>query len=825
MDAVTNLPEIRGAGDNLSPADLISPVMKGPRRTANPTTRAVLGQSNLSNCTPAAEEVECLPGTPKLYESVQPAMDDEERDQLAQQERLIKFGMMLDNFKTGKAKASPASKAPVEATTPRSPPSSGVVTPVRRLKEEPTEKGSPAPPTRSTLAEHPNELKRTPLGLSRHRAWRLSGLQTGAEYDIASPITTIGGEEPIYATPVGLRSARKVLVGSTEKPRAVTFGPATDAAASPGFYTPARIDASDGIGSDIYMEVNAEEGTPAGPREYFLAAGGAPLPTPHTAKFGFTATPGPMRAFMGQYVDVQTPETKANAEYIDIGSETGCSPAPAYNNGDESAPYTPYATVIGDEEDEEAQIALKPRVARSVIFQHAATGSVQLISEFLDSGKTDINAIDNCGRSPLMYSLQYGMIECAEWILGKGADANIQDSTGSTALHYASQGGCYQAVKMLLKNGANPRLLDSEARTPLHWAMKSKSHKIVEKLIKSLNEADINARDMNQMTPLMWAAYYGNQQHISKLREAGALLEAEDDTGRTALHWSIFSGGADVTKYLCTYERTFSQDVAGKSAVHFASETGNDKALKVVIAARPQAVHDIDINGRTPLHWATACKNASTLSLLLKSGAHPTRIDSSGKTAIEYAAVLGFTEGCDILAEQDAENATAHPRLGPANATTSAKSFMSESAMQAMDDEARHLLHQLASGSELYKYSKDGKGPLQKRFFWLDCFTGELCWTKAVTKVAKDPKKASSAYLSKIKKGPSSTILKRADYDAEGKHLYAFELVCESRSLDLVAPSEKVKNLWVIGLQMLQDYATHVLEEKTSGEDCEHSAI
>ena len=71
MDAVTNLPEIRGAGDNLSPADLISPVMKGPRRTANPTTRAVLGQSNLSNCTPAAEEVECLPGTPKLYESVQ----------------------------------------------------------------------------------------------------------------------------------------------------------------------------------------------------------------------------------------------------------------------------------------------------------------------------------------------------------------------------------------------------------------------------------------------------------------------------------------------------------------------------------------------------------------------------------------------------------------------------------------------------------------------------------------------------------------------------------------------------------------------------------
>jgi len=622
---------------------------------------------------------------------------------------------------------------------------------------------------------------------------------TGRTRDVTQRLAQLSNSSAVRQMVGSASLAKKVIIDNAKKSSTVTFEEA-----------PSRDDVTTPDAEDPTYMVVAE--TPGSRADIYAGAA-----TPHTAKFGFTATPGNHMVDckpQGEYVTVDTPNSAP--VYLTLGEEqrdqspyTIIEPMTPETVTEPTREQQPQRTSLDEHALEAASDMPTPE-----LFQFAACGQLQFLAESINAG-ISIDLVDGSGRTSLMYSLQYGQVECANWLLGKGANVNAADNTGSTALHYSAQGTNHHVVKMLLQNGANWVLTDQEGRTPLHWAMKTSSGKIVSMLIGRCNEAGINAVDLNNMTALMWAAFYGQVGHMEKLRAAGALCEAEDDSGRTALHWSLFSGSIDCVKNIINYERTFAQDVAGKSALHFAAENGFNKAIKHITTVRPQAVHDIDVNGRTPLHWAAACKHVSTVECLLKFGAHPTRIDASGRTALDYARAVGCESAVAILGHIDCENAQ-QPRLGPAGASTSIKSFESGGTMGNMDEEARYLLRQLAAGSQLSKYSHAGKGPLQKRYFWLDCFTGELCWSKAVAKGVKDPKNASSAYLVEISRRPSAAIRSRADFDEGGKHRYAFELICEDRSLDLVAPSEKVMNLWVDGLQMLKDYAIHVLEDKTT---------
>jgi len=686
----------------------------------------------------------------------------------------------------------------------------------------------------ATSAEN-NPLNRTPISMPRIKAWKLSGLdrpQLNGQVRRRGPNATPG--------PV-----QRVHVAGKHPATAVEFDIGVDA----------EVEAEESMEESIRK--SAELLSP----EPFASAANSPVKVDVTAPARAPPLAAEMEASAAAaaaaapaediYVEVCHVPTDTQGEYVEVAAEEDEEIEPVYMLAGPSGPAAntvpeyilagPSGILDSDDEDEDedecnetGQYAninsgspdleeasygtygtMMAEEFSSEMHAFAANGNVPSLALKIRDG-CSINAVDETGRTLLMYSLKFGMIECSKWIVARGADVNMATAEGATALHYAALDGTNADVKLLLDSGADHRLADNELRLPLHWAMSNSSTHVLETLVSVSTAAEINAADCTGLTPAMWAAFYGNKEHLLRLQAAGADLHTtKDESGKSAIHLACqpYQGSCGALKVLLNYQSSFAQCNAGRSAVHYAAEVGNKKAIKRICAVRPQAVHDIDSSGRTPLHWAAACNHEHIVLKLLKYSAHPSRADNDGKTACDYARALGYTvvvAAIEAFVAQQREEGT-QPRLGPASASTSSRSFEEDGAMKVMSDEARNLLKMLASGSCLYKFAKGGSGPLQQRYFWIDLFSGELCWTKSLyTLGRKDGSQVSSAQLKKVKAGSSAAVKARSDYDGVHAHKYGFTLVCKSRSVDVIAPSAIVYNIWVDGLQCLRRYATEV---------------
>lgn len=451
---------------------------------------------------------------------------------------------------------------------------------------------------------------------------------------------------------------------------------------------------------------------------------------------------------------------------------------------------------------------------QSDIHTAASQGNTKRVVELMVKG-WDVNSTDAFGRTPLMYAMRAGQLATARWLLEHGADINKQTVDKSTALHYTVYQGTANATKFLVDAKANPRITDNEGRTALHWSMHNADVRVLDALLQeTLTPADYNARDNAGMTPAMWACFYDSTEHLDRMIELGADLDLEDVDGKKALHWSARSGRVKCLRKMLTYDNSFTMDGQGRSVIHHAAEVGSKKALKLVLSKRPQAIHDVDNNGRAPLHWAAVCKHPYAMLTLVKHGSFVERTDVVGKTARQYALEHGFEEGVTIIDASEKFTRVDVPRLGPANASTSLRSFdlATPQGADSPSEAAQELFKMLSVGSYLHKFACIGKGQLQKRYFWLDCFTGELCWAKSPAHFAKSPNSASSEYMIDIDGSASETIKARADYDPEGSHKYAFTLMTHGRRIDVVAESAEIYKLWNDGMRCLKVYGEHILQ-------------
>ena len=82
----------------------------------------------------------------------------------------------------------------------------------------------------------------------------------------------------------------------------------------------------------------------------------------------------------------------------------------------------------------------------------------------------------------------------------------------------------------------------------------------------------MDVRDGANMTPLMWAAFHGHQQHVIKLIERGAEPQLTDIDGMTAAHWSVQRNDTRTLQVLISPESAGYRDNKGKTVMHQAAE-------------------------------------------------------------------------------------------------------------------------------------------------------------------------------------------------------------------------------------------------------------
>eukprot|EP00051_Salpingoeca_urceolata_P020499 m.307903 g.307903 ORF g.307903 m.307903 type:complete len:216 (-) comp19630_c0_seq6:103-750(-) len=193
----------------------------------------------------------------------------------------------------------------------------------------------------------------------------------------------------------------------------------------------------------------------------------------------------------------------------------------------------------------------------------------------------------------------------------------------------------------------------------------------------------------------------------------------------------------------------------------------------------------------------------------MKRGGEPLWPDASGTTALDYASDRGHA-GCGEVMLREYQVKPQHRPCSVIEATKVLENPIDVSA-SAPSDAVREVFQLLTVGSYLGKFTRDAKGPSHMRYFWVDLYSGELCWTKTPADFASDPEAISCVEVVSVQPGASPAVLARSDYDARGAHMYSFTVTTDARQLDLVAPSETMLRLWLEGLRCLMRFGQDLL--------------
>ncbi|ORX71041.1 ankyrin [Anaeromyces robustus] len=157
------------------------------------------------------------------------------------------------------------------------------------------------------------------------------------------------------------------------------------------------------------------------------------------------------------------------------------------------------------------------------------------------------------------------MIEC---LLKKGSEINIIDNNGKSLIANAIQESSLTIVELLIKYGANPEFIDGNKNPPLNYAIQEKSESIVKLLIS--HGADANFIDLFNISSLAYAIQEKSLPIIKYLIDHGAdinfVIESINSNKRQPLiYYAIKSGELPIVQLLLQYNANF--DFKNKSNI------------------------------------------------------------------------------------------------------------------------------------------------------------------------------------------------------------------------------------------------------------------
>ena len=138
-------------------------------------------------------------------------------------------------------------------------------------------------------------------------------------------------------------------------------------------------------------------------------------------------------------------------------------------------------------------------------------------------------------------------------------------------LYDASLEGDDARVAQLLEDGVEPdEYKDDDGYTALQRAATRGHHEIVSRLINA--GADLNIQNNYENTALHWAAFYEHNEVTSRLLEAGADLNIQNKDGKSCLHFAAEKSQEIVVKLLEAGADPYLQNNEGKTPIDVAKD-------------------------------------------------------------------------------------------------------------------------------------------------------------------------------------------------------------------------------------------------------------
>ena len=319
----------------------------------------------------------------------------------------------------------------------------------------------------------------------------------------------------------------------------------------------------------------------------------------------------------------------------------------------------------------------------------ASKGNSAVVKLLLDK-RALLEQADCLGRTALIWAALEGNCDTLEALCAVCADLEAQDNDGYTPLTHASSIGCDDTVLALHSYGADLRLHDGCRCTALVAAVSNRhantvkllcrltgvyhmersvallvaaefgfSEMVIEMcmaggLKKSFHysqaltraavfgntetvlvlhalSADVDFRDSNGCTALMWAASNGHTETVQSLLDLGARLELCCCDGLTAMQWAANYGNMDTMQALHKSRADYT------SCLIWAAQMGLPADKLILICSLDTGIDECDADGMSPLGWALDYGQVETARALLEFGA-------DGSAALLHAACTGRVE-------------------------------------------------------------------------------------------------------------------------------------------------------------------------------------
>lgn len=233
---------------------------------------------------------------------------------------------------------------------------------------------------------------------------------------------------------------------------------------------------------------------------------------------------------------------------------------------------------------------------------------LNLAKKMIEKG-APVNTPDKGGLTPLSAALVFAPVELPDVLVEAGATPPADSQYLLNAVN-----GSPRLTRYYLDRGISPNKKNLKGESILHRAVLSNKIEIVRLLLE--HRANPNVVTPAQqgffsgLTPLHYAAIYGQADMAELLLKSGADIEAVSASGKSALHYAV-SG-----------PRLEEAPGVGKEMEDVFISGGNPATVEKLLVTGVN-LHTRDAAGATPLHWAVYYRQLAIADLLMMHGATP----------------------------------------------------------------------------------------------------------------------------------------------------------------------------------------------------------
>ncbi|CAI9728614.1 ankyrin repeat RF_0381 isoform X3 [Octopus vulgaris] len=294
------------------------------------------------------------------------------------------------------------------------------------------------------------------------------------------------------------------------------------------------------------------------------------------------------------------------------------------------------------------------KTGKTLLQKMVAINKPEAVRFLLENGAL-VNKCDECGMAPLHLAVITGHKIMVSILLEFGADINQINNFEQSPLHLAIQMNQSEMSKILINNGANLLAKDKADTTILNMSVSVGNIEICRQILKQTS-VNLDTREkLFGRSPLHTACAIKSYPLTKLLLDYGANIKLITKNRKAPINIATEAGCTDIVKMLKEKSETLEKTSLRKSPLILAVDQGHLQIVQYIINSKGNNVNCRDVNGITPLHYASKNGLLMFVKIFVENGADVNAKDKRLKTPLHEAFFYGHDRIANYLVEAGAD--------------------------------------------------------------------------------------------------------------------------------------------------------------------------